>query len=288
MDTRFRRHTLLGLCLLVLSLAIAGCATTLGLSLVYNHADWLVTRQVDGYLNLSRSQKAFVSARMDRALDRHRHEALPRYAAVIAEVQQRVQRGLTGEDLEWALRQYDELRTDLFARLAQDATDLVRLVEDRQLPRLRQTLRERLAKHEKLIRDGLSLRLAKRTEQILALSREWLGPITRTQEQEIIRLAMAFPDTLPAVYAHQLQRNEQLLQLLESRRQEDVPAKVYEWLVHQERDADQSFVEVTGQFKQHIRQFVLALDRLATPDQRRHVLAKLADLGRTIQNLSRA
>jgi hypothetical protein len=285
---KIARGTSLGLCVLLMSLAIAGCASTLGLSLVYNHADWLMTRQLDGYLDLSRSQKTFVSARLEGTLQRHRHEALPRYAGIITEVQQRVQRGLTGEDLEWALHQYDELRTDLFARLAQDATDFVRLVEDRQVPRLRQALRQRLAKHEKLIRDGVNLRLAKRTEQILALSREWLGPMTRTQEQEITRLAMAFPDTLPAAYAHQLQRNEQLLSLLESRHEEDCAAKVYEWLVHQERDADQSFVDVTGQLKQHIRQFVLALDRLATPDQRRHVLAKLDDLGRTIQNLSRA
>lgn len=276
------------LCLLLIPLAVAGCATTLGTTVIYNHADWLLTRQLDGYLDLSRSQKAFLSARLDRVLDRHRHEALPRYADIVSQVQQRVQRGLAGEDLEWALSQYDELRTDLFARFAEDAADFVRLVEDRQIPRLRQALRQRLAKQEKLIRDGLDARLAKRTEQLLALTREWLGPITGPQEQEITRLAKAFPDTLPAAYAHQLQRNQQLLDVLESKHQQECAAKVYDWLVHQERDADPSFLDATGQLKQHIRQFVLALDRLATPDQRRHVLAKLDDLGRTIQTLSRA
>lgn len=280
------RLCLLGLTLV--SLAVAGCATTLGTSLLYNHADWLLTRQLDGYLDLSRSQKAFVSARLDGVLDRHRHEALPRYADIVSQVQQRVGRGLAGEDLEWALRQYDELRTDLFARFAKDAADFVRLVEDRQIPRLRQALNQRLAKQEKLILDGLDARVAKRTEQILALTREWLGPMTAPQEQEITRLAKAFPDTLPAAYAHQLQRNQQLLEVLESKHQDECAAKVYDWLVHQERDADPSFLDATGQLKQHIRQFVLALDRLATPDQRRHVLAKLDDLGRTIQTLSRA
>jgi hypothetical protein len=269
-------------------LAVAGCATTLGTSLIYNHADWLLTRQLDGYLDLSRSQKVVVSARLGGVLARHRHEALPRYADIVSDVQQRVQRGLTGEDLEWALSQYDELRTDLFARFAKDAADFVRLVEDRQIPRLREQLRQRLAKQEKLIRDGLDQRLRKRTDQILALTREWLGPITRPQEQEIIRLAMAFPDTVPAAYAHQLQRNEQLLNVLESKHQDDCAAKVYDWLIHPERGADPDFLDVTGQLTQHIRQFVLALDRLATPDQRRHVLAKLDDLGRTIQGLSRA
>ena len=68
---------------------------------------------IEGYVDLSRSQKAFVSARLHHVLNQHRHEALPRYADLVSQVQQRVQRGLTGEDLDWALSQYEELRRDL-------------------------------------------------------------------------------------------------------------------------------------------------------------------------------
>lgn len=275
-------------CLVVIALGLAGCATTLGTSLFYNHADWLLTRQLDGYLDLSRSQKAFVSGRLDGLLDRHREEALPRYEQVVSQVQQRVQRGLTSEDLDWALSQYDQLRVDLFARFAKDAADFVRLVEDRQIPRLRHALRQRLAKQEKLVREGLEARLSRRTEQILALAKEWLGPMTRRQEQEITQLAMEFPDTLPVTYAHQLHRNEQLLDVLESRNRGDCFARVYDWLVNQERDADPQFLQASGQLTQHIRGLILALDRLATPDQRHHVLAKLDDLARTIHELNRA
>src|SRR3982750_1254999 len=60
-------------------LMLAGCATTL----LYNHADWLIARQLDTYFDLSRPQKAFLSARLDAILDHHRHEALPRYEAVL-------------------------------------------------------------------------------------------------------------------------------------------------------------------------------------------------------------
>src|SRR3982751_243644 len=105
----FRRR-LLVLGLLVALTAVAGCASTL----VYNHADWLLLRQLDGYFDLSRPQKAFVSARLDAILDRHRREALPHYEAVIEQVHRRVQSGLTDADLDWAFTQYDQLRVDLF------------------------------------------------------------------------------------------------------------------------------------------------------------------------------
>src|SRR3982751_4576670 len=96
----FRRR-LLVLGLLVALTAVAGCATTL----VYNHADWLLLRQLDGYFDLSRSQKAFVSARLNTILERHRREALPHYEAMIQQVQRRIQDGLTETDLDWAFTQ---------------------------------------------------------------------------------------------------------------------------------------------------------------------------------------
>lgn len=276
------RDVLLCLCL---SCSFTGCATTLATTLIYNHADWWITRQLDGYFDLSRSQKAFVSARLDTILSHHRHEALPRYEDVLGQVQARVQRGLTGDDLDWAFEQYDELRADLLTRFVRDGTDFVRLVEEPQISRLRKALEKRLTKQEQLLRDSVETRLAQRTERIITLVKEWLGPMTRQQEQEVTRLAMAFPDTLPALYAHERQRNEQLIAVLESRTDGDTTARLHEWLVDQDRNADLKFLEATRQLKQHIARLILALDRLATPNQRSHVLAKLDDLTHTIHGL---
>ena len=277
-----RRLLLLGL--FVLSCAVAGCATTL----VYNHADWLLLRQLDGYFDLSRSQKAFVSARLDAILDRHRREALPHYEAVIEQVRRRIQNGLTDTDLDWAFTQYDQLRLDLFGRFAQDGGDFVRLVEDPQVMRLRTALRRRLGDQEQLLREDPSARITKRTQRIVVLVKEWLGPLTREQEQHITQLTMAFPDTLPAWYAHQLRRNDQLVNVVESRHRDDAPARLRDWLTDPERAANPAFIESNSQLKQHIAQLILTLDRLATAEQRRHVLAKLEELAHTVHNLRRA
>ena len=277
-----RRLLLMGL--FVLSCAVAGCATTL----VYNHADWLLLRQLDGYFDLSRSQKAFVSARLDAILERHRREALPHYEVVIEQVRRRIQNGLTDADLDWAFTQYDQLRLDLFGRFARDGGDFVRLVEEPQVMRLRTALRKRLGDQEQLLREDPSARMAKRTQRIVALVKEWLGPLTREQEQHITQLTMAFPDTLPAWYAHQLRRNDQLVNVVESRHRDDAPARLRDWLTDPERAANPAFVESNSELKHHIAQLILTLDRLATAEQRRHVLAKLEELTQTVHNLRRA
>src|SRR5262249_54012321 len=152
---------------------------------------------LDGYFDLSRSQKAFVYAKLDGILERHRHEALPRYESIVQEVKGRVRQGLTDQDLVWAFTQYDLLRADLFGRFAPDGAEFVRLVQGPQVTRLKEALQSRLRRDEVPLHDSVEKRLQKRTERILTLSNEWLGSLTKQQEREITRLVMNFPDTLP-------------------------------------------------------------------------------------------
>jgi uncharacterized protein DUF6279 len=268
--------------LLLASLTLAGCAAT---TLLYNHADWLIARQIDGYFDLTRPQKTFVSSRLTGILTHHRHEALPRYESVLRQATARVQDGVSTDDLDWAFVQYDQLRADLFGRFVSDGTEFVRQVNDSQISRLKKALQSRLARQEALLQDDPSKRLAKRTERILGLAREWLGPLSTQQEQEITHLTMHFPDSFPAWYAHQQRRHDQLLALIESRSSDQTPARLEDWLVNQDNDSDPHFAEMTKQLRRHITYLILSLDRSATPAQRQHFLAKVDDLAVTIRRL---
>jgi hypothetical protein len=271
--------------LLLASLVWAGCA---GTSLLYNHADWLIARQIDGYFNLNRSQKTFVSSRLSGILASHRREALPHYEALLRQAGERAAHGLTGDDLDWAFGQYDQLRADLFGRFATDGAEFARQVNDPQVVRLKQTLQKRLAREEDLLRDDAAKRQAKRVERMLGLAREWMGPLSAQQEQDITKLTMSFPDILPSWYAHQVYRHEQLVALFESRQSDHTAARLKEWLVHQDQDADPHFAEITAQMRRHITGLVISLDRSATPTQRRHFLSKLDEIAALIRRLQAA
>jgi uncharacterized protein DUF6279 len=277
---RFLVTTLLFACL-----ALAGCAAT---SLLYNHADWLIARQIDGYFGLNRSQKSFVSSRLSGILATHRREALPRYEAVVRQAGERASDGLTAEDLDWAFLQYDHLRRDLFARFVSDGTEFVRQVNDPQVSRLKQALETKLAREEELLLDDAVKRQAKRGERILGLAREWMGSLSAQQEQEIAKLTMNFPDTLPSWHAHQVYRHQQLLALLEARQSEHTASRLEDWLVHQDEDADPRFAEMTAQLRRHITGLVISLDRSASPTQRRHFLSKLDELAALVRRLEAA
>jgi hypothetical protein len=221
-------------------------------------------------------------------LTHHRHEALPRYESVLRQATARVQDGVSTDDLDWAFVQYDQLRSDLFSRFVSDGTEFVRQVNDSQVSRLKKALQNRLARQEALLQDEPAKRLVKRTERILGFVREWLGPLSAQQEREITRLTMNFPDTLPAWYAHQQHRHEQLLALIESRSSDQTSARLEDWLVNQDKDSDPHFAEVTKQLRHHITDLIMHLDRSATPAQRQHFFAKVDDLAVTIRRLQAA
>lgn len=199
----------------------------------------------------------------------------------------RVQRGLTDVDVQWAAAEYDRLRADLFGRFSTDGAEFIRLVNDPQIPHLKQSLQARLSKEEALLHDDHRTRLSKRTERLLSLAREWLGDLSPSQERDIAGAAMDLPDILPSWYAHQMERNRQLITLIESRRNEDTPGRMNEWLVNQDKTADPEFREQLRQFKVRIGDLLLMIDRSATAEQRRRVVAKLDDLAQTVHGLSR-
>jgi len=275
------------LCAGFLSLVLSGCTTTLGTILLYNHADWLITRQLDRYFHLSRSQKQFVTARLEVIHDQHRQEALPWYESIVGEMRDRIARGLTEEDVTWAFAQYDQARTDLLSRFVTDGADFVRLVEEPQIRRVRDGLASRLAKQEPLLQESRETRLGKHTLRVLALVNDWLGPISREQELAVTDVAMGFPDTLPIFHAHQHRRSDQLVAMMSAKTQSNLRERFRDWLLEPDYGGDRTFGDATADFRRHASRLILTLDRLATPTQREHVLAKLDDLAHAVHWLSK-
>jgi len=101
----------------MLLVAFAGCsfATT-----AYRHVDRIILWKLDHYFDLNKDQRHDLAQRLTPLLERHRHEALPQYETFLQEVRQRVERGLTEPDIDWAYATYDRLRMDLFERVVAD------------------------------------------------------------------------------------------------------------------------------------------------------------------------
>ncbi len=172
-------------CLAVILVALAGCSFT---TTAYRYADRIVLWKLDHYFDLNRDQRHDLTQRLTSILDRHRHEALPQYETFLQEIRRRIEQGVTGLDIDWAYATYDRLRTDLFERVIADSGIFLASVDARQVRTFESVLQKDNAKTVRLVQTPAPERLKERAQTTLDWAKDWLGPLSKEQQAQILEL----------------------------------------------------------------------------------------------------
>lgn len=271
---------------LLLGLLVAllvGCTS----ALMYRHADWLVLWKLDQYFDLTAEQKGFLSGRLKAILARHQQEALPRYESFLTQLRTQFQDGLTLEEVDWIMASYQEQRADLFERIVTDGVVFLASVEEPQLRHLEQRLQRDHQKAARLLHPDVEHRVSERATATVDWLRDWVGPLAEAQEQRIIQLSRALPDTQAAWLEYRAQRDQDLVLALQSRRNpEALEERLRAWLAIPETRAPPAYQRALEQMRAAVKQMALTVDHMLTPDQRAHALAKLQRLIDTVHELA--
>ncbi len=271
--------------MVALAMIVSGCALSFG----YRHADWLISRQLDHYLDLTSNQRGIVNARLQPLLLRHRLEALPQYEQFLIDVQSRVGRGLTPADVEWTFASYDHFRADLFERAIPEGSQLIALLKDKQIRYLERVFRTEEAQAERQIQGPAALRLEERTKKGLSLAEDWLGSLSREQSSRLRELILALPDSQPVWWGYRRQRHEELLALLRSPLPPDqMVGTLRKIFVHPDQSTPAAYLSMTADMRAALTRLVLELDRMLTPVQRRYALRSIQKVIDDLHALARS
>lgn len=262
-------------CVLACMVLLTGCALTFG----YRHADWLIRWQLDHYLDLNSDQRREITTRLQPLLLRHRTEALPQYEQVFKELQQRVDRGLTREDVEWIYASYDRFRADLFERAAPDGGILLTTVTDKQIRDFEEVLNKEEQKAARRLQKPVKVRLEERARTVLSLAEDWLGPLSAEQTVQIREWSMGLPDTQTAWWQYRRHRHQELLALMRRRQPAgEATQALRAMFVSPEQTAPTGYLDTVKELRIHLRTMLLGTDRTLTPIQRRKAVATLQKL----------
>ncbi len=258
--------------LFMLVLLLSGCALSFG----YWHADWLITRQLDHYLDLTSGQRRIVHARLQPLLLRHRTEALPQYEQFLKDLQARISRGLRPEDVEWSFASYDRFRADLFERAIPEGGQLATLLNKDQITYLERVFHKEEAQADHLAQRTTSARLEERTKKGMSMVEEWLGPLSREQSVRLRGMILALPDSQPTWWQYRRQRHEEVLSLLRTSTSPEQIAGALRYLfVDADQTAPASYLKMMAEMRTSLTRMVLEVDHMVTPLQRRHVLVSI-------------
>jgi hypothetical protein len=254
---------------------VTGCAVTFG----YRHADWLIRWQLDHYLDLNSGQRRDVTARLQPLLLRHRTEVIPQYEQFLRELQQRLGRGLTHEDLDWIYASYDRFRADLFERLAPDGGVVLTAITEKQIRNFEEVVQKEEQKAARRLQKPLSVRLDERARTALSLAEDWLGPLSAEQTSRIRQWSLALPDTQPVWWEYRRHRHQELVALM---RHQQSPSETTQALrvmfVTPEESAPRAYVDTVTSLRAGLTTMLLGIDEMLTPIQRLKAVATLQKL----------
>ena len=278
------RRSSWGWLLLALCLLLNGCAV----AFVYRHADWLMLHKLDQYFDLNAEQRKDLTDRIQAILAKHRREALPQYEAFLMQIHQRLERGLTGEDVEWFYGSFDRLRDDLFDRLVVDGGVFLASVNQTQTVTLERAMRKDNEKAAKLATGPTPDRLKKRADNTIEVVKDWTGSLSRDQRDQIIAWSYSLPDTQPMFFRYRQEQQRELLTLLRHPRTPELAAqKLRAVLVHQEQSAPPWYLHAVQEWRKGVKDLAPRIDRTLSPSQRRYALDKLQRLILQVRDLYR-
>jgi len=272
---RAGRHRLGMWCAAGLLVLLAGCSLTLA----YRYADSIILWQVDHYFDLTSEQRHDLALRLTPLLARHRHEAIPQYEASLVQIRQRLEQGLTSQDVDWVYVTYDRLRADLFDRLVADGGVFLASVDPSQVRTLEEALQKDHDNATRLVQAPAPERLKKRAHATIDWLEDWLGSLSKDQQAQIRKWSLALPDTQQVRVAYREQRQLELLALLhQPRTAERVAKELRAMLVYPDQTSPQAYQDADRQMRAAVKTMALAIDQRLSADQRHHAVTKLQQL----------
>src|SRR4030095_16894885 len=208
----------------------SGCAMV---QTVYSHLDTYAAYKADEYFDLDPLQKQDFRARFDRLHDWHRQQQLPEYAAFLAQIEARLQKQPTREDVIWITEGLKSRYRIMVRRATPDAAAVLATVRPEQLKPLQRQWDDdnRKFAREHRLKAGPEERKRARAERALDEIRKWTSNLTAEQEQRITALTDAMPSMSELRLQDRIRRQREFRQLLEHRTSSDFPARLERYLL---------------------------------------------------------
>lgn len=276
--------------LLVLCLLLAG-----GCSMVrvgYNHFDSVAAWMAHDYFDLNGGQRDQFAQRFERLHAWHRRTQLPEYAQFLTDMQSRARRGLRETDMLWLIDGFRQRYARIAAHGAADAADLLATLTPEQIQTFRQQVDSDNKKfvREHRINDSEAERRKVMQQRTLTQLRDWVGPLTDSQEARAIALLKTLPLVDRLRHEDRLRRQREFLALLELRGGDRAlfAQRLRDWLEHWESGRSAEQTRLFDESWKKRAGFHAAMDRLLTPAQRGHLVQRLQDYIDDFRELSKA
>jgi Family of unknown function (DUF6279) len=273
--TRALRAGVLGVIVVAATAVLAGCSSVVRVA--YNNGDIAVRMMADEYLDLQGEQAALFKVRLARFHEWHRLEELPRYAQVLDSAAARVRRGVTREDVVWAVATIRERYRALALQGIDAAIPVLATLTRQNLGALEKKFAASNRKFaDEYLAGDPAARAKAREDAIGARFDEWLGSVSAAQQSLIASYVRAQPGIQAMLLADRKARQRQLVSLLGSGREPSVlRERLRALFVDYEAQRSADYARAAREWEGRVITLVTKVLQAASPAQREYAAERL-------------
>lgn len=251
---------------LLTTLLLTGCLV----QLIYGNAGYLLRWRIDHFFDLSSEQSKFVEERLAEQLRWHRNQELPKAIEFLRHAQVAAKTSLTRDELDNLFAEFDARFLVLINHFAADAAALFAQVDDQQIAHLERAFVKSNEEWDDIRTQEPEARRLKRVERILGYVEDWIGNLDPAQHLVLTAASDRIPDNFDSWLDYRKERQRQFVTIVQSARIDAtiVSVALPAWL---STPPPSQFTD----FRQAVREFILEVDRIATPKQRAYFNKKL-------------
>ena len=262
------------LIIIILLQLIVGCSA---IRLTYNNADILARYRMSDYVDLTSTQVDQFKQRFAALHQWHREHELPEYVSLLQLAGSRVARGVTAEDVNWAIVSLRMRYRLVASRAAEEAAPIFAGLDAGQLTELEKNFADNIRKFEKDNLEGDARRMRrKHTQKIEDNVTDWTGSLNDQQVQRVGRFVDHYISVLSLRLEDRRRWQRDMLSLLRAERNAaSLAPRLAAMFAHPEAARTPKYQEAMNRYEAAIGELIVDLDRMLTPDQRVRAMRRM-------------
>jgi len=274
------------LAIFVLLGAAAGCTAV---QFSYNNAGGLVRYVVWEYVDLDGSQSQALQQHVARLQEWHRGSELPDYVQFLQSLKSRAGRGLTHQDVDWAVDTIRQSYHRAAVRAAEEAAPILTTLNAEQLA----SIERKFAKDDaKFVKEWLSGSANRReryaADKMVERFEEWTGNLSAEQELLIRQFVRAHPRNAELRLEDRRRWQRSVLRLVrEARSAEELSPALARLFGEPDRDRREDYLRETRRWESDLADLVVDMDHTLSAEQRARTLRRIDRYAEDFTALSR-
>ena len=275
------------ICIISLLMLVVGC----GPRLIYPHLDWLIPWYVDDYISLNSDQSSILKSRLVEQIDWHCRTQLSVYAESFRDMAADFENSSPPVTYATLQSHYDRLMKhwkDLMRQIAPDVSEILITATDQQIDELFSNLdKKNQDLKSEYVDSPPDMLLKNRRKRMMERREYWISSLTPEQKQAVTDWSLRL-QPISEEWLHNRERFQADIRRLLTQRSAATyfRERFSEMLINPERGRSPGYQQKIEYNTAVSLNFLVTINRLLPPDQRKKLLRRLNDLAEDFDRLS--